>query len=131
MKKSWEEEKRCATKREERVIVSYKEFEGFRYGLQRASQVAYEYGYRIASNHFKAQYPELEVDEDPFAKLSPDTTMFALAEISFDNCQLLLQNCLLLHDAFASQMSFLSLLYFATFCLANDSLPLSIKFGSA
>ncbi|RWV90649.1 hypothetical protein GW17_00047124, partial [Ensete ventricosum] len=40
----------------------------------------------IASGRFKARYPKLEVDEDPFVELPSDVEVPALAEIPFNDC---------------------------------------------
>ena len=66
-------------------MASYKESKGFRCGVQRPSQVAYEFRYQVATNRFKARFPDLEVDEDPYVKLPSDVEVLAPVEVTFDN----------------------------------------------
>ncbi|RWW76546.1 hypothetical protein BHE74_00015343 [Ensete ventricosum] len=53
-------------------VANYKQSVGFRWGLRRMGQVSYEYGYRVALACFQAQYPDLEVDSDPFTERPED-----------------------------------------------------------
>ncbi|RRT67713.1 hypothetical protein B296_00017274 [Ensete ventricosum] len=48
------------------TITEYKEFFGFKEGLERMGRVTYEYGYRVTLVCFHARYPDAEVEEDPF-----------------------------------------------------------------
>ncbi|RZR98722.1 hypothetical protein BHM03_00028144, partial [Ensete ventricosum] len=52
-------------------VVQYKESLGFKEGLKRMGRVTYEYGYRVALARFRAQHPDVEVEEDPFT-IHPD-----------------------------------------------------------
>ncbi|RWW11056.1 hypothetical protein GW17_00025359 [Ensete ventricosum] len=44
-REAWEKEKSQASVKEERVVASYKESEGFQCSLRHSDQVAYEFGY--------------------------------------------------------------------------------------
>ncbi|RWW53851.1 hypothetical protein BHE74_00039615 [Ensete ventricosum] len=67
------------------AIVEYKKLAGFEMGLVRTGQVSYEYGYQIALDRFKAQYPDLEIEEDPYATLLEDGTMAMATEQPFED----------------------------------------------
>lgn len=67
-------------------MVSYKKSEGFQCSLQHSSEVVYDFRYRIATSRFKARYPELKLDEDPYAELSSDAEVSSSVEVPFDDC---------------------------------------------
>ncbi|RZR82615.1 hypothetical protein BHM03_00009067 [Ensete ventricosum] len=43
--------------------------------LEKMGQVTYEFGYRVALEHFHTKYPDLSVEEDPFVKLPKDANV--------------------------------------------------------
>ncbi|RZS10766.1 hypothetical protein BHM03_00042035 [Ensete ventricosum] len=53
------------------AIEDYKKSPGFEIGLVQMGRVSLEYGYQLALAQFRARYPDLEVEEDPF-KLLPE-----------------------------------------------------------
>ena len=59
-------------KRVEEAIAGYKVSAGFERGLVRSGRVMYEYGYRVACARFRAKYPDLELELDPFVDNSVD-----------------------------------------------------------
>ncbi|RWV90841.1 hypothetical protein GW17_00046920 [Ensete ventricosum] len=68
-----------------KTVADYKQSTGFKMGLVRTGQVSYKYGYRVALARFQAQYPELEVEEDPFKNLLEDSTVPMEADQPFDD----------------------------------------------
>lgn len=72
MREALEEAKSQASKREKRVMASYKESKGFQCSLQHSGQAIYEFRYHIIIGRFKARYLELEVDKDPYIELRSD-----------------------------------------------------------
>ncbi|RRT31157.1 hypothetical protein B296_00059264 [Ensete ventricosum] len=50
----------------EQAVARYKGSLGFKEGLKRMGRVTYEYGYRVALARFRARYPDVDVEEDPF-----------------------------------------------------------------
>ncbi|RRT31503.1 hypothetical protein B296_00056248, partial [Ensete ventricosum] len=48
------------------AIARYKGSLGFKEGLKRMGRVTYEYGYRVAQARFRARYPDVDIEEDPF-----------------------------------------------------------------
>ncbi|RWV81449.1 hypothetical protein GW17_00057130 [Ensete ventricosum] len=70
------------------AIVEYKKSAGFEMGLVRIGQVSYEYGYWVALARFKAQDPDLETEEDPFAIPPEDKTIPMVTEQPFDDSPL-------------------------------------------
>lgn len=79
------EETRAALKKDKKAIAEYKESRGFQLGLQRTGQVTYEYGYRVALARFRARYPDLEIEEDPFVNLPEDDNVQMPNEVPFDD----------------------------------------------
>ncbi|RZS08883.1 hypothetical protein BHM03_00039921 [Ensete ventricosum] len=67
------------------AIAEYKKLAGFEMGLVRTGQVSYEYGYQIALDRFKAQYPDLEIEEDSYTTLLEDGTMAMATEQPFED----------------------------------------------
>ncbi|RWW87326.1 hypothetical protein BHE74_00003850 [Ensete ventricosum] len=68
-----------------KIIMKYKESGGFQLELHRSGQATYEYGYRMVLARFRAQYPDLEIEEDQFASLANDDNVDMLDEVSFDD----------------------------------------------
>ncbi|RZS12592.1 hypothetical protein BHM03_00044076 [Ensete ventricosum] len=50
-------------------IAQYKETPGFKFGLEKIDRVSYEYGHKVALARFRGKYPQLEIEEDPYATL--------------------------------------------------------------
>ncbi|RRT69379.1 hypothetical protein B296_00029118 [Ensete ventricosum] len=50
-----------------KVIAEYKVSWGFEFGIERTRRITYEFGYRVALEHFQAKYSNLSVEEDSFA----------------------------------------------------------------
>ena len=72
-------------KRVEEAIVGYKASPGFEHGLVRLGRVMYEYGYRVACAHFRAKYPNLELESDLFVDNPMDQDIDMPANIPFDD----------------------------------------------
>ena len=68
-----------------KIISKYKELVGFQLDLQRSGQVTYEYGYRVALAWFRARYPDLGIEEDPFTSLPEDENVAMPNEVPFDD----------------------------------------------
>ncbi|RRT84608.1 hypothetical protein B296_00012119 [Ensete ventricosum] len=62
------------------AIEDYKKSPGFEMGLVRMGQVSLEYGYQLVLARFRAQYPDLEIEEDPFKELPKDSNVSMTAE---------------------------------------------------
>ncbi|RRT68962.1 hypothetical protein B296_00026183 [Ensete ventricosum] len=67
------------------AIDNYKKLRGFEMGLVRMGRVSLEYGYQLALVRFRARYPDLEVEEDPFKELSEDANVPIAVEQPFDD----------------------------------------------
>ncbi|RZR84059.1 hypothetical protein BHM03_00010836 [Ensete ventricosum] len=67
------------------AIDNYKKLTGFEMGLVRMGRVSLEYGYQLALVRFRARYPDLEVEEDPFKELSEDANVPMAVEQPFDD----------------------------------------------
>ncbi|RWW71110.1 hypothetical protein BHE74_00021172 [Ensete ventricosum] len=50
-----------------------------------ASKVGYKFGYQITIRCFKAKYPKLDVDKDPFVELPSDAKVPTSMEVPFDD----------------------------------------------
>ncbi|RRT66175.1 hypothetical protein B296_00039430 [Ensete ventricosum] len=62
--------KRDATpERAQAKIAQYKETPDFKFGLEKIDRVSYEYGHKVALARFRGKYPQLEIEEDPYATL--------------------------------------------------------------
>ncbi|RWW52278.1 hypothetical protein BHE74_00041309 [Ensete ventricosum] len=66
-------------------ITDYKQLVRFECGLRRMGQLFYEYGYRVALARFQAQYPDVEVDSDPFIEKSEDNLVPMETRQEFDD----------------------------------------------
>ncbi|THU70090.1 hypothetical protein C4D60_Mb08t21400 [Musa balbisiana] len=69
----------------QKLIEEYKESHGFQLGLQRSGQVSYEYGYRVIVSLFRARFPVLHFDVDPFLCLPEDDDVEMPKEVPFDD----------------------------------------------
>ncbi|RRT73152.1 hypothetical protein B296_00033159, partial [Ensete ventricosum] len=54
-------------------------------GLQRSGQATYECGYRVVLSKFRVRYPDLELEEDPFASLLEDDNVDMSDKVPFDD----------------------------------------------
>ncbi|RRT46385.1 hypothetical protein B296_00051802 [Ensete ventricosum] len=66
-------------------VANYKQSIRFGWGLRWMGQVSYEYGYQVALAHFQAQYPDLEVDSDPFTERPEDNSVPMKIRQEFDD----------------------------------------------
>ncbi|RRT71567.1 hypothetical protein B296_00015354 [Ensete ventricosum] len=57
----------------------------FKLHLERMGQINYEYMYRVALAHFRARFPKLEIEEDPYATLPEDDNVPMEVEVLFDD----------------------------------------------
>ncbi|RZR86035.1 hypothetical protein BHM03_00013131 [Ensete ventricosum] len=62
------------------AIEDYKKSPGFEMGLVRMGHVSLEYGYQLVLARFRAQYPDLEIEEDPFKELPKDSNVSMTTE---------------------------------------------------
>ncbi|RRT35400.1 hypothetical protein B296_00043745 [Ensete ventricosum] len=70
------------------AIEDYKKSPGFEIGLVQMGRVSLEYGYQLALAQFRARYPDLEVEEDPFKLLSEDSNVTMVDEQPLDDSPL-------------------------------------------
>ncbi|RRT37764.1 hypothetical protein B296_00034245 [Ensete ventricosum] len=74
----------CATpERARATITQYKETLIFKFGLEKMGRISYKYGYQVALACFWARYPQLEIEEDPYATLPMEV------EVPFDDSLIL------------------------------------------
>ncbi|RZS22671.1 hypothetical protein BHM03_00055485 [Ensete ventricosum] len=57
----------------------------FKLRLHSSSHMSYEYGYRVTLARFRAKYPDLKVEENPFTRLTEDDAVSMEEEVSFDD----------------------------------------------
>lgn len=69
----------------ERAIIEYKSSVGFERDLVRLLRVTYEFGYQMAYAHFRARYPNMELESDPFADQPADQNIEMSASVPFDD----------------------------------------------
>ncbi|RWW52595.1 hypothetical protein BHE74_00040974 [Ensete ventricosum] len=67
------------------AIEDYKKTPGFEMGLVQMGQVYFEYGYQLALVRLRAQHPELEIEQDPFALLPEDADIPMADEQPFND----------------------------------------------
>ncbi|RRT39842.1 hypothetical protein B296_00042109, partial [Ensete ventricosum] len=67
------------------AVTRYKGSLGFKEGLKRMSRVTYEYRYRVALARFRARYPDVDVEEDPFTIHPEDDLMSMEMQQDFDD----------------------------------------------
>ncbi|RWW76564.1 hypothetical protein BHE74_00015342 [Ensete ventricosum] len=58
-----------------KAIVKYKMSLGFELSMERTRHTTYEFGYRVALECLRAKYPDLSIEEDPFADCPEDSNM--------------------------------------------------------
>lgn len=85
MKVTLAEEHQVAPERVKEAISEYKKSPRFELGLVRSGQVTYEFGYRVALAHFRAKYPDLEVELDPITDLPKDQSVRMPDKVPFDD----------------------------------------------
>ena len=79
------EETRAASEKGKKAIAEYKESCGFQLELQRSGQATYEYGYQVALARFRARYPDLEIEDDPFDNFPGDENVQMPDEVPFND----------------------------------------------
>ncbi|XP_064994331.1 uncharacterized protein LOC135630935 [Musa acuminata AAA Group] len=79
------EEARLQPAKDKELLEAYKKSEGFELGLTRTGRVSFEYGYRIATSHFRAHHPGLKVEKDPFIPHHEDQVVDMPEEVPFDD----------------------------------------------
>ncbi|RWW57627.1 hypothetical protein BHE74_00035568 [Ensete ventricosum] len=67
------------------AIAKYKKSAGFEMGLVQMSHVSYEYGYWVVVARFRARYPDLKIEVDPFKLLPEDSHVSMAAKQPFDD----------------------------------------------
>ncbi|RRT79537.1 hypothetical protein B296_00025160 [Ensete ventricosum] len=68
-----------------KAIANYKRSHGFQSRLEKIGQVTYEFGYWVVQKHFWAKYPNLSLEEDPFADQPKDANVQMETSQPFDD----------------------------------------------
>ncbi|RWV85566.1 hypothetical protein GW17_00052635 [Ensete ventricosum] len=58
-----------------KAVATYKASQGFELGLEKMGRVSYEFGYRVTLERLRGKHPEIEIEQDPFAECSEDTSV--------------------------------------------------------